>query len=124
MCMVDVGMPKIGPDKKPVLGPDGKPVIVFGPKLAIGCNTAVAEGMVVPAPPPMGAIRVWVRSSISARRARPCDWKIHSRASRTLTTFLPSAHSAAVARCRESMPMSSAACAASWCRKIPPKKKH
>jgi NADH-quinone oxidoreductase subunit G len=47
MCLVDVGMPKLGADKKPVLDPDGKPVIVFGPKLAIGCNTAVVEGMVV-----------------------------------------------------------------------------
>ena len=47
MCLVDVGMPKLGPDKKPELGPDGKPVIVFAPKLAIGCNTPVAEGMVV-----------------------------------------------------------------------------
>ncbi|HUI07226.1 MAG TPA: molybdopterin-dependent oxidoreductase [Verrucomicrobiae bacterium] len=47
MCLVDVGMPKVGVDKRPVLDPDGKPVIVFGPKLSIGCNTAVAEGMVV-----------------------------------------------------------------------------
>ena len=47
MCLVDVGMPKVGADKKPVLDPDGKPVIVFGPKLSIGCNTTVAEGMVV-----------------------------------------------------------------------------
>ncbi|HTS16269.1 MAG TPA: molybdopterin-dependent oxidoreductase [Verrucomicrobiae bacterium] len=47
MCMVDVGMPKMGPDKKPEIGPDGKPVILFGPKLSIGCNTSVSEGMVV-----------------------------------------------------------------------------
>jgi NADH-quinone oxidoreductase subunit G len=47
MCMVDVGMPKMGPDKKPEIGPDGKPVIMFGPKLTIGCNTSVGEGMVV-----------------------------------------------------------------------------
>jgi NADH-quinone oxidoreductase subunit G len=47
MCMVDVGMPKMGPDKKPEIGPDGKPVIMFGPKLTIGCNTFVGEGMVV-----------------------------------------------------------------------------
>jgi NADH-quinone oxidoreductase subunit G len=47
MCLVDVGMPKLGPDKKPEIGPDGKPLIQFQPKLAIGCNTAVAEGMVV-----------------------------------------------------------------------------
>jgi NADH-quinone oxidoreductase subunit G len=47
MCLVDAGMPKLGPDKKPEIGPDGKPVILFPPKLSIGCNTTVAEGMVV-----------------------------------------------------------------------------
>ena len=47
MCLVDAGMPKLGPDKKPEIGPDGKPVISFPPKLSIGCNTGVAEGMVV-----------------------------------------------------------------------------
>jgi len=47
MCMVDIGMPKMGADKKPEMGPDGKPVIQFAPKLSIGCNTSVAEGMVV-----------------------------------------------------------------------------
>ncbi len=47
MCLVDVGLPKLGADRKPEIGPDGKPVIVFGPKLSIGCNTPVAEGMVV-----------------------------------------------------------------------------
>ena len=47
MCLVEVGMPKLGPDKKPELTPDGKPVIAFQPKLAIGCNTPVAPGMVV-----------------------------------------------------------------------------
>jgi len=47
MCLVDVGMPKLGPDKKPVLDADGQPVVVFAPKLSIACNTAVVEGMVV-----------------------------------------------------------------------------
>src|SRR3989449_549225 len=47
MCLCDVGMPKLDKDKKPEIGPDGKPVIMFAPKLAIGCNTSVAEGMVV-----------------------------------------------------------------------------
>ena len=47
MCLVDVGMPKLGPDKKPEIGPDGRPVVMFAPKLSIGCNTTVAEGMVV-----------------------------------------------------------------------------
>ncbi|NQU10259.1 molybdopterin-dependent oxidoreductase [bacterium] len=47
MCLVDIGMPKLGPDRQPALGSDGQPVIQFAPKLAIGCNTPVAEGMVV-----------------------------------------------------------------------------
>jgi NADH-quinone oxidoreductase subunit G len=47
MCLVDVGLPKLGADKKPEIGPDGKPVIAFAPKLSIGCNTTVGEGMVV-----------------------------------------------------------------------------
>ena len=47
MCLVDVGMPKLGADKKPEIGPEGKPVITFGPKLAIACDTLVAEGIVV-----------------------------------------------------------------------------
>jgi NADH-quinone oxidoreductase subunit G len=47
MCLVDVGLPKLGPDKKPVIGSDGKPEISFAPKLAIGCNTTVMPGMVV-----------------------------------------------------------------------------
>ena len=47
MCLVDAGMPKLGADKKPEVGADGKPIILFGPKLVIGCNTPVAEGMVV-----------------------------------------------------------------------------
>lgn len=47
MCLVDVGMPKLGADKLPQVGPDGKVAVVFGPKLSIGCNTPVVEGMVV-----------------------------------------------------------------------------
>ena len=27
MCLIEMGMPKMGPDRKPDLGPDGKPVI-------------------------------------------------------------------------------------------------
>src|SRR2546428_3579817 len=47
MCLVDTGMPKLDKDKKPEIGPDGKPVIMFAPKLEIGCNKPVADGMVV-----------------------------------------------------------------------------
>src|ERR1043166_10155590 len=44
MCLVESGMPKLGPDKKPEIGPDGKPIIMFAPKLAIGCHTTAADG--------------------------------------------------------------------------------
>ena len=47
MCLVEVGQPKLGPDRKPEFGPGGKPVIVFAPKLTIGCNTLATEGLVV-----------------------------------------------------------------------------
>ena len=47
MCLVEVGLPKLGPDRKPVLGADGQPQVNFGPKLTIACNTPVSEGMVV-----------------------------------------------------------------------------
>jgi len=47
MCLVEVGSPMRGPDGKPVLNPDGTPKIAMAPRLAIGCNTPVTEGMVV-----------------------------------------------------------------------------
>ena len=46
MCLVEVGTPKLKPDKQPEVGPDGQPVIAFIPKLQIACNTPVSEGMV------------------------------------------------------------------------------
>ncbi len=46
MCLVEVGTPKMTPEKKPEIGPDGKPVIAFMPKLQIACNQPVSEGMV------------------------------------------------------------------------------
>jgi len=47
MCLVEVGLPQLGPDRKPVLDAEGKPRVNFGPKLTIACNTTVSEGMVV-----------------------------------------------------------------------------
>jgi NADH-quinone oxidoreductase subunit G len=46
MCLVEVGTPKLTPEKKPDIGPDGKAVIAFMPKLQIACNMPVSEGMV------------------------------------------------------------------------------
>ena len=47
MCLVEIGLPKLGPDRKPVLDAEGRPSIQFGPKLTIACNTTASEGMVV-----------------------------------------------------------------------------
>jgi NADH-quinone oxidoreductase subunit G len=45
MCMVEMGMPKLGPDRKPVLGSDGRPEIAWIPRPQISCAQDVAEGM-------------------------------------------------------------------------------
>ncbi|MFN4070051.1 MAG: NADH-quinone oxidoreductase subunit NuoG [Thermus caldifontis] len=47
MCLVRIGLPKRGPDGKPVLNDKGEPEIAWQPKLAASCVTAVADGMVV-----------------------------------------------------------------------------
>lgn len=45
MCLVEMGMPKMGPDRKPVTGPDGKPEISWIPRPQISCAQDVSEGM-------------------------------------------------------------------------------
>ncbi len=45
MCLIEQGMPKMGPDRTPVLGDDGKPVINWMPRPQISCAQDVAEGM-------------------------------------------------------------------------------
>jgi NADH-quinone oxidoreductase subunit G len=53
MCLIEMGMPKMGPDRKPELGPDGKPVIGWIPRPQISCAQDVAEGMAVRTDSPM-----------------------------------------------------------------------
>ena len=53
MCFVELGMPKMSPDRKPVLGADGRPEISWGPKPVISCATEVSEGMAVKPSSPM-----------------------------------------------------------------------
>src|SRR5512143_1848607 len=55
MCLVEVGTPRMGPDRKPVLKPDGTPEIAWMPKPQTACTTTVSEGMVVKAYSP-GAV--------------------------------------------------------------------
>lgn len=45
MCLIEMGMPRMGPDRKPELGPDGKPTINWMPRPQICCAQDVAEGM-------------------------------------------------------------------------------
>ncbi len=47
MCLVEMGMPKMTPDRKPVIGADGKPEIAWIPRPQISCAQDVAEGMAV-----------------------------------------------------------------------------
>ncbi len=45
MCLIEMGLPKMGPDRKPELGEDGKPVINWMPRPQISCAQDVSEGM-------------------------------------------------------------------------------
>jgi NADH-quinone oxidoreductase subunit G len=45
MCLIEMGLPKMGPDRKPECGPDGKPVINWMPRPQISCAQDVSEGM-------------------------------------------------------------------------------
>jgi NADH-quinone oxidoreductase subunit G len=45
MCLIEMGMPRMGPDRKPELGQDGKPVINWMPRPQISCAQDIAEGM-------------------------------------------------------------------------------
>jgi len=45
MCLIEMGLPKMGPDRKPELGPDGMPVINWMPRPQISCAQDVTEGM-------------------------------------------------------------------------------
>jgi NADH-quinone oxidoreductase subunit G len=47
MCLVELGMPKMSPERKPVLGADGHPEIAWSPRPAISCATEISEGMAV-----------------------------------------------------------------------------
>jgi NADH-quinone oxidoreductase subunit G len=47
MCLGEVGMPKMNPDKTPALNEDGTPQIAMMPKPQTLCTTQAAEGMVV-----------------------------------------------------------------------------
>ena len=45
MCLVEMGLPKMGPDRKPEVGSDGKPIINWMPRPQISCAQDVSDGM-------------------------------------------------------------------------------
>src|SRR5215467_1870965 len=47
MCLIEMGFPKLGPDRKPELGADGKPIVNWIPRPQISCAQDVSEGMAV-----------------------------------------------------------------------------
>ncbi len=53
MCLIEMGMPKMGADRKPEMGPDGKPVINWIPRPQISCAQDIAEGMGIRTDSPM-----------------------------------------------------------------------
>lgn len=47
MCLVEVGTPRMTPDRKPEIGPDGYPVIQWNPRPTISCAQGISEGLAV-----------------------------------------------------------------------------
>ena len=53
MCLIELGTPKMTPDRKLVLGADGKPEIAWIPRPQISCAQDVSEGMGIRTDSPM-----------------------------------------------------------------------
>jgi NADH-quinone oxidoreductase subunit G len=53
MCLVEMGGPKMTPDRKPAISADGKPEIAWIPRAQICCSQDVSEGMAVRTDSPM-----------------------------------------------------------------------
>jgi len=45
MCLIEMGMPRMGPNRSPILGEDGRPEINWMPRPQICCATDVSEGL-------------------------------------------------------------------------------
>jgi NADH-quinone oxidoreductase subunit G len=53
MCLIEMGMPKVGADRKPEMGADGRPLINWIPRPQISCAQDIAEGMGIRTDSPM-----------------------------------------------------------------------
>jgi NADH-quinone oxidoreductase subunit G len=47
MCLIEMGFPRLGPDRKPELGADAKPIINWISRPQISCAQDISEGMAV-----------------------------------------------------------------------------
>jgi len=47
MCLIEMGFPRLGPDRKPELGADRKPIVNWIPRPQISCAQDISEGMAV-----------------------------------------------------------------------------
>ena len=47
MCLIEMGFPRLGPDRKPELGADDKPIINWIPRPQISCAQDISDGMAV-----------------------------------------------------------------------------
>lgn len=47
MCLIEMGFPRLGPDRKPELGADGRPIINWIPRPQISCAQDLSDGMAV-----------------------------------------------------------------------------
>lgn len=47
MCLVEYGVPALGPDRQPILDAEGRPVIRRSPRPVIACATPVTPGMAI-----------------------------------------------------------------------------
>src|SRR5207244_51680 len=45
MCLIEMGFPRLGPDRKPELGADGNPIINWIPRPQISASPDLADGM-------------------------------------------------------------------------------
>src|ERR1700731_2143142 len=45
MCLIEMGIPRLGPERKPEIGADGKPLINWIPRPQISCAQDISEGM-------------------------------------------------------------------------------
>ena len=53
MCLIEMGMPKMGPDRKPIMAADGHAEIAWIPRAQISCAQDIVEGMGVRTDSPM-----------------------------------------------------------------------